>query len=563
MKHTHVYDHYYLYGEIAEIVKGYAAQYPQYAKLDVLGQTEEGRDILLLEITDLSTGDFADKPAYYVEGNIHAGEVTGSMTVMYLMDTIFSNLDDPEIAKILKKNTFYLLPRVSPDGTEHYLTTPESLRSVPRYYPYAAEMPGLQPKDLDGDGAIRLMRVKTPYGAWKKSALDDRLMTRRLPDDDEGEFYNIYPEGVINDYDGLSIHEAPQKFGNDFNRNYPIGWEPEWMQRGAGKHPLSNPETKANAEFLLSHKNVCACVDMHTSGGMILYTPGYKSAKDADPADVALYRVLGQMAAEESGYPLLNVYDDFMPKSAPVTYGGFDDFCHFIVGIPAFTIECWDLDVRAGVQRSFPPKENQPEKEREADEYKVLQWLDANLTPEQGFKPWTAFDHPQLGEVEIGGVYSKFVEQNPPTPFLEQEVAKHTRFMLREVKALPKVQFEKATAEKLADGLYRVEAVLGNTGFMSTYVFREALKNKALKGLSVALSGYDSLTEGKAVQDIGHLQGYSGIRTMDWGIPARSRETEPFRKKVSWIVRAQSGAALKLVCTGDRIGKVEAEVVLD
>ena len=133
MKHTHVYDHYYLYGEIAEIVKGYAAQYPQYAKLDVLGQTEEGRDILLLEITDLSTGDFADKPAYYVEGNIHAGEVTGSMTVMYLMDTIFSNLDDPEIAKILKKNTFYLLPRVSPDGTEHYLTTPESLRSVPRY----------------------------------------------------------------------------------------------------------------------------------------------------------------------------------------------------------------------------------------------------------------------------------------------------------------------------------------------------------------------------------------------------------------------------------------------
>lgn len=562
MNHTYQYDHYYQYQELADIVRGYAAQYPQYTKLDVIGQTKEGRDILLLEITDTSTGDFADKPAYYVEGNIHAGEVTGSMTVMYLMDTIFSNLDDPEIAKILKRNTFYLLPRVSPDGTEHYLTTPESVRSVPRYYPYATEMPGLQPKDLDGDGAIRLMRVRTPYGAWKKSALDERLMTRRLPDDDEGEFYNIYPEGIIQDYDGLNIHEAPQKFGYDFNRNYPVGWQPEWEQRGGGEYPLCNPETKANADFLMSHRNICSCVDMHTSGGMILYTPGYKKRKDAEAADIELYKALGQMAAEESGFPLLNVYEEFMPQSAPVTYGGFDDFCHFIIGIPAFTIECWDLDARAGVERHFPPKEDKTEKEREADEYKVLKWLDANLTPEQGFKPWTPFAHPQLGEVEIGGVYSKFVEQNPPTPFLEQEISKHVKFMLREVKALPRVQFDAVRSEKLADGLYRVEAVVGNTGFMPTYVFREGLKNKAVKPLSVELSGFDSLVEGKAAQEIGHLQGYSGIRTMDWGIPARSMETEPHCKKVSWIVRCAEGTELTLTCSGGKIGKLTTTITL-
>lgn len=561
MKHTYKYDHYYKYQEIVDIVKGYAEKYPQYTKLDVIGKTKEGRDILLLEITDTSTGDFADKPAFYCEGNIHAGEVTGSMTVMCLMDTIMSNLDDPEMAKILKKNTFYLLPRVSPDGTEHYLTTPESLRSVPRYYPYETEMPGLQPKDLTGDGTIRLMRVKTPYGAWKVSKLDPRLMTRRMPDDDEGEFYNIYPEGIINDYDGLGIHEAPAKFAYDFNRNYPMGWEPEWMQRGSGEYPLCNPETKANADFLMNHKNVCACVDMHTSGGMNLYTPGYKSAKEAIPEDIALYKAIGQMAVEENGYPLLNVYDEFMPAAMPVTYGGFDDFCHYIIGIPAFTIECWDLDVRAGVERSFPPKPK-TEKEREADEYKVLKWLDANLTPEEGFLPWTKFDHPQLGEVEIGGVYSKFVEQNPPCPYLEQEVEKHTRFMLREVKALPRVGFDTLKSEKLADGLYRVEAVVGNTGFMPTYVFKEGLKNKKLKGLSVELSGFDGLIEGKAVQEIGHLQGYSGIRTMDWGIPARSMETEPYCKKVSWIIKAEAGTTLKLCCSGGKIGKVETEITL-
>lgn len=561
MKLTYKYDHYYLYQEITDIVKGYAEKYPQYTKLTVIGRTAQGRDILLLEITDTSTGDFADKPAFYVEGNIHAGEVTGSMTVMYLMDCIMSNLDDPQIAKILKRNTFYLLPRVSPDGTDHYLTTPESLRSVPRYYPYETEMPGLQPRDLDGDGSIRMMRVKTPYGAWKVSELDPRLMTRRLPDDDEGEFYNIYPEGELIDWDGLNIKEAPAKYAYDFNRSYPIGWEPEWMQRGAGELPMANPENQANAKFLQAHKNVCACVDMHTSGGMILYTPGYKRAKDADPADIALYKEIGQMAAEESGFPLLNVYDEFMPQSAPVTYGGFDDFCHFIIGIPAFTIECWDLDVRAGVERSFPPKPK-TEKQREIDEHKVIKWLDANLKPEEGFLPWTPFRHPQLGEVEIGGVNSKFVEQNPPCKFLEEEISKHARFMLREVKALPRVAFESLKSEKLADGLYRVEAVVGNLGFMPTYVFRESLKNKQLKALSIELSGYETIVEGKAVQDLGHLQGYSGIRTMDWGIPARSMETEPYHKKATWIIRAQAGTTLKLCCSSSKTGKVEAEITL-
>ena len=183
MKHTFQYDHYYRYQEIAGIVRGYAEKYPQYTRLDVLGTTPEGRDILLLEITDTATGDFSDKPAYYVEGNIHAGEVTGSMTVMYLMDTIFSNLEEEEISRLLKRYTFYLLPRVSPDGAEYYLTTPESVRSVSRFYPYEREMPGLQPRDMDGDGAVRCMRVKSPYGAWKVSSLDPRLMTRRRPDE--------------------------------------------------------------------------------------------------------------------------------------------------------------------------------------------------------------------------------------------------------------------------------------------------------------------------------------------------------------------------------------------
>ena len=213
---SHVYDHFYKYQEITDILQGYAKEHPELARLTVAGTTPQGRHLWVLEVTNTKTGAFEDKPAYYIEGNIHAGEVTGCMCCMYLLDVLFTNLDQPEIQDILDKYTFYVLPRVSPDGSEHYLTTPDMVRSVPRMYPYTEDMPGLQPKDIDGDGVIRKMRVKSPFGIWKVSDKDPRVMTRRRPDDVTGEFYNVYQEGVIEDYDGINVPTAPGRVGVDF-----------------------------------------------------------------------------------------------------------------------------------------------------------------------------------------------------------------------------------------------------------------------------------------------------------------------------------------------------------
>ena len=103
MKHTYVYDHYYKYDEITEILKKHAEAHPGLTELDTIGQTPEGRQQWILKVTNKATGGFDDKPALYVEGNIHAGEVTGSMCAMYMLDYFMSNLDDAEVAWILKK----------------------------------------------------------------------------------------------------------------------------------------------------------------------------------------------------------------------------------------------------------------------------------------------------------------------------------------------------------------------------------------------------------------------------------------------------------------------------
>ena len=554
MKHTYVYDHYYKYQEITDILQKYAADHPAFVELDSIGQTPEGRQQWILKVTNKATGGFEDKPALYVEGNLHAGEVTGSMTVMYLLDTILSNTEDEQMKYLLDHYTVYAVPRVSPDGSEYYLTTPDTVRSVPRQYPFSHAMPGVQRQDLDGDGIIRLMRVKTPYGVWKASEKDPRIMTRRQPDDLFGEFYNVYDEGLLEDYDGINIENAPAPFGNDFNRNYPIGWQTEDQQKGSGDYPLSNPETKANADFLLAHPNVCAVIDMHTAGGQNLFTPGYMSAKQANKADIALYKAMGKIANQENGYPVLNVYDDYMPQSAPQTCGGFDDFCHFTLGIPAMTIECWDLAERSGLHPVYPPREDKTDEEKEDELCAMVKWIDENVGPDHYMK-WTEFDHPQLGKVELGGCEAKFVSQNPPPAYLEQEVAKHTRFMLRLIKMLPSLTIDTVQTTQLGEDVFKVEAIVGNIGYMSTYVFKEGLKSKRLKGVSLEMTGLEVL-QGKAKAELGHLEGHSGLIAGGWGISQSTSQHAPLRKKAEWVVRGKKGDAFEILCDSGKAGKI-------
>ncbi len=617
---TQIYDHFYRYQEITDLLQGYAEKYPSLASLEAIGETPQGRKIWVITVTDRSAGAPEDKPAFYAEGNIHAGEVTGCMTCMYLLDVIFTNLSDPYIADMLKRYTIYVCPRVSPDGSEHYLTTPDMVRSAPRDYPYTQPMPGLTPADLDGDGVIRRMRVSSPYGIWKESEADPRVMTRRLPDDVEGVFYNVYSEGLIEDYDGVHVTGAPGRFGNDFNRNYPVGWKPEHEQRGAGDFPLSNPETLANASFLKKHPNVCAVLDMHTMGGQNLYTPGFKARKDTEKADIEIYQHLGQMAHEENGYPVINVFDEYMPLGSQATYGGFDDFCHFILGVPAFTIECWDLDPRVGLKPVFPPKADETWEEQEDAALKYVQWIDRELSGEEhenAIKPWTKFDHPQLGEVEIGGIDYKHVVQNPPIKFLVQELEKHTRFMLRYVHTLPRVSFRTVCAKDLgiaaagagaagvdtgapavmggsagapagagapaasARHLYQLEARVMNTGYLSTYVFKEGLKMKDLKPLCLEIAAQPAgaasasaggaekgaaaelcFIQGKARTELGHLEGFSGVGGYNSGLGAMTFENNPCEKKITWIISAVPGTRLTLHLSGGRSGRIQEDLTL-
>ena len=561
----YIFDHYYIYEELTAVLQELAADYPNLIKIHSICHTPDEHEVWAAEITNYNTGDVLSKPAYYVDGNHHAGEVTGSMAALHLIVTLVQGYGNKEtITQLLDNNAVYVIPRISPDGAEVYLTSCNQLRSVNRAYPFEEPAPGLHATDMDGDGVIRMMRIEDPNGVWKPMDKDPRVMVKRSPADFGGKYYNVYPEGEIIGYDGLNIKTAEDKWGLDFNRNYPLGWFPEHRQPGAGKYPLSNPEIKAVADFVIEHPNICCAVTYHTSGGCYIYPPGTEPSKNADQRDMRMFKEIGAMATEETGYDCFNIFDAFLSDTVNYSSGAFDDWMYQAQGVPTYTAELWDLCYRAGIPDVYPRTEPITDAESAERMYKVYQWVDENVKNNKAvpIKEWTEFEHPQLGKVEIGGLDFKFNWQNCPMGYLEQEVEKNTNFCLRMAQTLPKLSVQSLTAEEQAEGVYKVTALVRNAGYLPTFVCNEAKKLKVDQPLLAVLDTEATFLSGKAEDEIGHLEGFSGVDSSYGFNMIRTKNHAPFIKELSWILKAPAGTAVKLTISNAKSGSASAEIKL-
>lgn len=558
MKTTFSYDHYFLYEELASHLKELESGYPDIMKVETICETPKGRNVFAVT---LSHGDASKKPAYYIDGNTHAGEVTGSMAAMHTIDYLVTNYaDNADVKKLLDENTIYVIPRISPDGAEVYLSSYVKLRSVDRPYLTPEQESGLYDDDIDQDGVLRMMRVKTPYGAWKVHPDNPNLMVKREPDEKEGIFYNVYPEGQIKDYDGVHISIAKALWGLDFNRNYPFGWFSEVRQPGAGPYPLSNAENKAVVDFVLSHKNIGGVVTHHTHGGMILCPPGTRPEKTASKLDQKILREIAKMGTEEMGYPAVQIFDSFMEDKENYSSGAFDDWCYQQNGIPAYTTELWDMLKRAGVEEKWPPIPKD-DKIKAADYQKMIDWCQENAP--EAFKPWTVCQHPQLGEVEIGGLDTKFALQNPPTKFLLQEVEKTTRFCLRMAHTLPQLTFDNIKVEKVGDNTYQIDVYVANKGYLPTYLTDETKKMNIESPVKVELSSSMATICSDAVINLGSLEGFSGIATgYFYDNSINTFNHSPLMKKATYYVTGKTGDQILVKAYCNKAGTIIQDITL-
>ena len=560
MKTTFVYDHYYKYAELENVLLSLEKKYPDLVKVESNCVTKENRNQYVAIISNRKTGDYLKKPGFYLDGNIHAGEVTSSMCALYTIDYLLSNYEDnPEITQLIDEMCIYVIPRVTPDGAETYLSTPYSLRSVNREY--NSEKGGIRQMDLDDDGVIRMMRIKTPYGAWKKDPKDPSAMVLRDPGDMNGEFYDIYPEGAFESYEGdENLKSSKETWGLDFNRNFPYGWFPEGRQEGAGDYPLSNIETKAIVDFVLAHPNIGGAAIGHTSGGIILYPPGTKPSAKAPVSDVRILKAIAKMGEEELGYKPLNIFDSFLSSQEFYDSGALDDWMFETQGIPAYTMEFWDIATKAGV----PIKWGEKNVDDQAEDIKrfaaCLKWVKDNAP--QYYSDWKEYDHPDLGKVEIGGFNFKFTHQNPPENMLLKELENDARFNIRFIKAMPRLVIEKTDVEEVGEGLYKITALIGNRGYLSTALSQTAKNIKAAKPVCVTITGGD-VVHGLSEVKIDELCGYSATQTGVYFYGNIATEKNALaKKKLSWIVKATKGDTITITASNNKAGEAKTDITI-
>ena len=467
------FDRYYDNAALEQALRAIAAAYPTFARLESMGTSREGRPLWVLTLAD-PAGDRppADRPAMYIDGNTHGNEVQGAEVTLFTAKYLLERRDtDPWVAALLARVVFHLAPCVNPDCRERFLHVPNDehsprrvLRPVDDDRDGAVDEDG--PDDLDGDGEILVMRVADENGDLVDDERDPRLMRARKPGE-RGRWRVLGSEGTDEDGDGRVNEDGPG--GVDPNRNFPCEWRPEPEQGGAGPYPLSEPETRATAQFVLAHPRIAAVQSYHNAGRMILRPPAARTDREAGfPAeDRALYDELGKRGELLlPGYRYMQIREDLYR-----VHGGFVEWTAHALGVPSFTNELWGL---FGWGTSVV-----------GGDLEALRWNDVALHGE-GFVRWKQARHPTLGAVELGG-WRRFTIRSTPVDFLPDLCVRNALFTLEHAASVPDLAV-RVVARARDGGVERLRVVVENRAMLPT-VTVWAARHGLLPADGVAVTG--------------------------------------------------------------------------
>jgi hypothetical protein len=459
------------YGELQQDMKTMADTWPEFLTYSSLGKSYGGRDITMVTINNPKTGPELEKPAMYIEANVHGNEIQGSevslYTIWYLMEN-YGKID--MITRLVDERVFYIIPTVNPDGRQFFMEGTGG-GSRTGHVPVDDDNDGLYdedpPNDLNGNGIRDQIRKYVPGEGNYRLNRDDPRMLEPVPTGEKGDWILLGSEGIDDDGDGRVDEDGPG--GYDPNRNWAADWQPNYIQGGSMDYPFQLPTARAINDFLTSHPNIAGVQSYHNSGGMILRGPGAEWQGTYPRQDIAVYDELGKQ-----GERMLPYYDYIIIWSGLYTvHGGFIDWTNDGLGILSFSNELWN-----GGQYFNSPKLQDQQKDSDSPiaGQKGSLYFDDYLEFGSQYAEWTEFDHPTYGKVELGG-WSKLRGRIPPR-FMNEELShRNMAFTLYQADQMPKMQIHKPVVEKVADNVYRVRIDIENDRVAPTITERAAENN--------------------------------------------------------------------------------------
>jgi hypothetical protein len=647
--------------EVAAALRSLASAHPQITKLIPIGKSHGGSEIAVLRIAAQTKGstDPDLRTAAFFAANIEGLHLIGTEAALGLSEKLLSGYGtDKAITDLLDLRTVYVAPLLNPDGAKAFFSSPKwerttNARPVDEDLDMQVDEDG--PDDLNKDGLITQIRVKDPEGKWLPDPQEPRLMKMADPQKGEKGLYTLYTEGLDNDGDG-QYNEDPAG-GVELNRNFPHDYE--YNVQAAGLYPVSEAETLALVEFLVSHRHIALVLNFSTENTILnlQQTGQAKAAADrvkvprmiasflglepdqeytlkeiVDAANasgmgggmeitedmVAMFLGIGAaVQIDRQDMPLIEAVQkeykdalketklDYPEKRAKgVGKGSFAAYCYFQYGVPVFSVDLWAVPepkkepakdaltaekLKAMSSEEFlalgedkinaflkeqgaPPNfsaemlikmvksgqvdpkkmaemmEKMPKRppadgEEHPDAY-ILKWADASLQ-KKGFVDWTPFQHPTLGEVEIGG-FVPYLKTVPPPGEAEKTVAFHTDFYIRLMGKLPGLEIGKTEVKPLGSEVYRVTAYFTNPGWFPTSTAQGRRARMAWPiTVRLKLGSDQALFSGRPIESLPYLDGGGDT------------------KKIEWTVKGKKGSSLDISAATPRLGTASVTVVLD
>lgn len=459
-------------GELYADMKRLQAAFPKFLKLESIGKSFRGRDVMLMTINNPDTGPEAGKAAMYIEANVHGNEIQGGevclYTIWYLMEN-YGRIDD--VTRLVDERVFYIIPTVNPDGRQFFMEGPGG-NARTGHVPVDDDNDGLfdedPPEDINGNGIVEQIRMSVPgRGNYRISRTNPNIL-EPVPFGETGDYILLGSEGVDNDGDGMVNEDGPGSY--DPNRNWASDWQPDYIQSGAMDYPFQLPEARAVNDFLMAHPNISGVQSYHNSGGMILRGPGAEAVGEYPMSDVRFYDELGQ-----NGERMLPFYRYIVLWSGLYTvHGGFIDWTNDGLGIPSFSNELW-----SGDQYFTSPelKEQQANPASPIAPGVSRYYFDRYLEFGDEYVEWKTFDHPQFGKVEMGGVWKKFQGRVPPRFMNEELCHRNMAFSLYQADEMPLIRLGETSVEKVGGDVYRVFVDITNPKVAPTIMAKAAQNN--------------------------------------------------------------------------------------